>query len=85
MPAVLLREGITRSCPDEDLAQQMPSPALTVTEALTEAAGQLEGLRDGSLVEPPAVLRDALTLVAGEFHRRCDARLLPGAKLVPAS
>ena len=38
---------MTRSCLDEDLAQPMPYPALTVAEALSEAAGQLEGLRDG--------------------------------------
>lgn len=44
----------------------------------------LEGLADGSLTEPPAELKDNLALILQEFHDRCDARSVPGAKLVPA-
>ena len=41
----------------------------------------LDGLRTGTLTQPPARLRHALDLVLDEFRSRCDARAIPGAKL----
>ena len=34
--------------------------------------------------EPPAELRDDLAVILDAYRQRCDARSVPGAKLVPA-